>query len=155
MGQEMTPDDTRLLKNVDKLQQWQIYPPLILSVPRCRKQAWGRPCEFPARMTGGWCRGRWWSQHGSLLAEKTPWSQTSHTASALLHRASLHPHSGHCPPHSGISLVGAAMTGRKRMDTLNLYQSSQKMLAITLSDQTNSSLMKISLQKENKIYVDI
>ncbi len=85
-------------------------------VPQCRNRAGGRPCKVPAHATGGWWRGRWWSQRGSLLAEKTPWSQTSRTASAALHLASLRPHIGCCPPRSDICLM--ASEGSKRADTL-------------------------------------
>lgn len=109
------------------LQRLQIYPHSanILSVPRCRKRAWGRPCKVPARETEGWCRGSWWSQRGSLQAEKTPWSQTSHTASAVLHLASLHPHTGRCPPRSDISLMASEETerGKEWIYRLNIYNS--------------------------------
>lgn len=75
----------------------------VTHVPRCKKRVWDKPATVPARGTESWCRGSWWSRRGSLLAEKTPWSQTSRTSSALLRRASPHPRTGCCPPRNGTS----------------------------------------------------
>lgn len=114
-------------------------------VPRCRKRAWGRPCKVPARATEGWCRGRWWWQHGSLQAEKTPWSQTSHTASAVLHLASLRPRTRHCPPRTDISLMASEGTHREKewiyMDIKHLQIHLKETFVNLYSKQTNSSLM--------------
>lgn len=82
-------------------------------VPRCRSQVWGKPCRVPARTTARWCTGRWWWQRGSLRGGRTPWSRTSRTSSAALRQASLLPHTGRCPRHTGTSLAASEGTQKE------------------------------------------
>lgn len=102
----------------------------VIPVPRCRTWAGGRPWRVPARGTAGWCRGSWWSQRGSLQAEKRPWSRTSRTASAALRPASPRPRSGRCQPRSGTSQQASAADRQWGKAALNLsfYRSSWKSL---------------------------